>query len=153
MTVKPNGKTKGPLSFRSTNPKHSTTIAEIEKLILSFEVARLPHLNQIRKPQSILNEINSAKGQEFSVQETLTETEIESLLEIIYNHKVDYTYDFLKECGIRVSRSGKDDIHNKLRKAIKDKKLSGLHLIKLLNKIDSWGNQQVYLFKSRRTSL
>lgn len=72
--------------------------------------------------------------------------EITKLIDLILSHKMDYIQSFLKSNGLPFSVRKKIELKNKLIKYVVADKITKHKLISLLNEIDGFGNQHIYLF-------
>jgi len=80
-------------------------------------------------------------------QTTYNPQELNTLLTLLFKHNKKHLDNFLKEYGIPYSYD-----KPKLRELVKDhvvaNKLTFDELVGLLNKIEGWGKQQIYLYKA-----
>lgn len=71
--------------------------------------------------------------------------EIELLLDLLLSHKKEHIQDFLRSKGLTYSYP-KDTLREKIKDGIKKRILKPEELIDLLDKIEEYGNQHVYLY-------
>jgi len=84
--------------------------------------------------------INSSKDEEIS------EKDLELLINLIINHNLRSVQEFLKSKRLAFSGTNKI-IRKRLKKGFLDKKISKDDLIKLLDELEGYGNQQIYFYK------
>lgn len=72
--------------------------------------------------------------------------DIIKLIDLILSHKMDYIQIFLKSNGLTFSVRKKIELKDKLIKYVVTNKITKPQLISLLNEIDGFGNQHIYLF-------
>jgi hypothetical protein len=79
--------------------------------------------------------------------EGLKEEEIELVLDYLLSHRKAFTQDFLR--GRNLPFSGiKEKLRERLRGYLADGRLDALDLVRLLDRIEGWGNQHIYLYKA-----
>ena len=76
----------------------------------------------------------------------MEEHELQLLLEMLFEHKAEYIRDFLK-CKELTSSGTKSDLRKRVETAIGGR-ISFEELVSLLNRIEGWGRQHIYLFLS-----
>jgi len=79
--------------------------------------------------------------------EPLTATDVDRLVDYVFAHRSAAIRAFLKEEGLKVSGS-KDDLRNRIRQAIADGSIVASGLVNLLDTIEGWGNQHIYLYQA-----
>jgi len=73
--------------------------------------------------------------------------ELEQLVEYVFGHRVLPIQGLLEEHGL--TRSGKKaELRERVEKALAEKKITPTKLVELLDHIEGWGNQHVYLYTS-----
>jgi len=89
----------------------------------------------------------SELGLAANYEEPSTEQELQLLVDYLFAHRKRHVQAFLGEHGI--PRSGtKGQLRERLQRARDDGHFRVLDLITLLDNIEGWGNQHVYLFRS-----
>ena len=83
---------------------------------------------------------------EREARESLTEGEIELVLDYLLLHKMAFTQDFLRDRGLPFSGT-KAKLRERLEGYLSDGRLDAPDLVRLLNTIEGWGNQHIYLYK------
>ncbi len=78
-------------------------------------------------------------------QEGLTEEEVELVLDYLLSHKMAFTQEFLRARSLPFSGS-KARLRERLEAYLGDGRLSATDLVQLLNDIEGWGNQHIYLY-------
>lgn len=71
--------------------------------------------------------------------------EFNLLLEYLSAHKKEFLKDFLRERGLFHSYN-KDELMQKVREYVEEDRLSFEELVELLNTIEGWGDQHIYLY-------
>jgi len=79
--------------------------------------------------------------------EGLTEEEVELVLNYLLAHKKVFVQEFLRERGL-FSSGTKESLRGRLEGYLGDGRVSGVELVALLDRIEGWGNQHIYLYKS-----
>lgn len=77
----------------------------------------------------------------------LTEAEIDLLLSYLLSHKKAFTQEFLRARDLYFSGT-KERLQERLQEYLADGRLQPLDLVKLLNTVEGWGNQHVYLYRA-----
>lgn len=75
------------------------------------------------------------------------ETQRELLLTYLTSHKMVYIQDFLKDRGLAYSYR-KSELPDKLTEYLDAKEFELSDLVDLLNTIEGWGKQQIYLYNA-----
>jgi hypothetical protein len=81
------------------------------------------------------------------VHEGLTEGEIELVLNYLLSHRKAFTQEFLRERDLPFSGT-KERLRERLEGYLGDGRLEAADLVRLLNEIEGWGNQHIYLYKA-----
>jgi len=71
----------------------------------------------------------------------------EFVVDYLLAHKMLYVQEFLKSKDLSYSGT-KEKLRNRLNGYLSDGKISNIELINLLDKIEGWGNQHIYLYIS-----
>ncbi len=79
--------------------------------------------------------------------EGLTEEEVRLALDYLLAHKKVVMQEFLREHGLFFSGT-KEVLRGRFGKYLDDGRVSGAELVALLDNIEGWGNQHIYLYKS-----
>jgi hypothetical protein len=78
--------------------------------------------------------------------ESLTEGEIELVLDYLLAHKKAFTQELLRHRGLPFSGT-REKLRARLEGYLSDGRLEAADLVQLLNEIEGWGNQHIYLYK------
>ena len=78
-------------------------------------------------------------------EESLTEEEVNLVLDYLHAHKMAFTQEFLRARGLPFSGT-KARLRERLEEYLGDGRLSATDLVQLLNNIEGWGNQHIYLY-------
>lgn len=81
------------------------------------------------------------------IRELPEETQRELLLSYLTSHKMDYIQDFLKDRGLAYSYR-KSHLPDKLTEYLDAGEFELSDLVELLNTIEGWGKQQIYLYNA-----
>lgn len=84
---------------------------------------------------------------EKEAHEALTEGEVELVLGYLLSHRMAFTQDFLRTRGLPFSGT-KERLRHRLEGYLSDGNLHAVDLLRLLNTIEGWGNQHIYLYKA-----
>lgn len=84
--------------------------------------------------------------------EGLTEEDVGLILDYLLAHKKEFIQDFLRERSLYYSGT-KAVLRERLEQYLGDGRLSGVQLVVLLNRIEGWGNQHIYLYKASSQSI
>lgn len=84
--------------------------------------------------------------------EGLTEEDIGLILDYLLAHKKEFIQDFLRERSLYYSGT-KAVLRERLEQYVGDGQLSGVELVMLLNRVEGWGNQHIYLYKAPSQSI
>jgi len=79
--------------------------------------------------------------------ELLTEEEISLVLDYLLSHKKKFIQEFLRKRGLHFSGT-KEKLRERLECYLDDGRICGTELVELLNGIEGWGNQHIYLYKA-----
>lgn len=79
--------------------------------------------------------------------ENLTETEIELVLDYLLAHKKAFIQEFLRKRRLPFSGT-KATLRKRLEGYLGDGRLDAADLVRLLDEIEGWGNQHIYLYKA-----
>jgi hypothetical protein len=79
--------------------------------------------------------------------ENLTEGEVELVLNYLLSHKKAFSQDFLRDRGLPFSGT-KEKLRERLKEYLSDGQLDAADLVWLLNRIEGWGNQHIYLYQA-----
>jgi hypothetical protein len=82
----------------------------------------------------------------------LTDGDIQLCLDYLLSHKMEYTQEFLREQDLPFSGT-KIVLRERINGYIGNGRVVGEILIDLLNKIEGWGNQHIYLYKASSKSI
>jgi hypothetical protein len=80
--------------------------------------------------------------------ESLTEGEVELVLNYLLSHKKAFTQDFLREDRGLPFSGTKEKLRERLKGYLGDGQLDAADLVWLLNRIEGWGNQHIYLYQA-----
>lgn len=69
------------------------------------------------------------------------------LLDVLFNHKVAWVRDLLKEKGLPSSGT-KPELRERLEEHLEAQAVEPSDLVDLLDQVEGWGNQHIYLFKA-----
>jgi hypothetical protein len=83
---------------------------------------------------------------EIKARESLKEGEVELVLNYLLSHKMAFTQGFLRTRGLPFSGT-KAKLRERLEGYLSDGRLDAPDLVRLLNEIEGWGNQHIYLYK------
>jgi hypothetical protein len=78
--------------------------------------------------------------------ESLTEEEVKLVLDYLHSHKMAFTQEFLRARNLPFSGT-KAKLRERVEEYLGDGRLSATDLVQLLNDIEGWGNQYIYLYK------
>lgn len=88
-----------------------------------------------------------ASEDDCSSSPTLTPSETHGLLDLLLSHKSEFLREYLSQYG--VPRSGaKADLRSRLQQGLDDGTWQTTDLLRLLEAIEGWGNQHVYLYQA-----
>jgi hypothetical protein len=76
-----------------------------------------------------------------------TAAEINLVLDYILAHKMNFVQEFLRERNLYFSGT-KETLRKRLQAYLNEGQLSITDLVRLLNEIEGWGNQHIYLYKA-----
>jgi hypothetical protein len=79
--------------------------------------------------------------------ETPTDEEVEALFEYLLSHPKRLLREFLRGHDLPVSLT-KTELRDRLARALKTGEVSVANLVSLLNEVEGWGDQHIYLFRS-----
>jgi hypothetical protein len=82
-----------------------------------------------------------------AVQEGLTDEDLKHVLDYLMAHKMEFAQRFLRERSLPFSGT-KAVLRDRLKGYLDNEQVTGEELIELLNDIEGWGNQHIYLYKS-----
>lgn len=71
----------------------------------------------------------------------------QQVLELIFAHNKFHIRDFLATCGLTKSGT-EEELFAKMAGLLKSKSINLEDLVRLLNQIEGWGDQQIYLYKA-----
>lgn len=94
----------------------------------------------------------SEVGIERETRESLTKAEIELVLNYLLSHRKAFTQEFLRGRDLHFSGT-KDKLRERLEGYLSDGRLEAPDLVRLLNAIEGWGNQHIYLYKASDQSI
>lgn len=86
-------------------------------------------------------------GEGTESSERLTQDEINLTLKYLLSHKMAFTQEFLRERGLPFSGT-KKRLRERLEEYLADGRLDPEALVHLLNQIEGWGDQHLYLYKA-----
>lgn len=69
------------------------------------------------------------------------------LLDLLFDHRMKVIQDFLRDKK-QPFTGDKDHLRNRVNNYVRDKVITGEELIALLDHVEGWGNQHIYLFKA-----
>jgi hypothetical protein len=78
---------------------------------------------------------------------SLTEEEGQLVLDYLLSHKMAYTQELLRARGLAFSGT-KARLRQRLEEYLGDGRVDALDLLRLLNRIEGWGNQHIYLYRA-----
>jgi hypothetical protein len=82
----------------------------------------------------------------------LTAAEVDIVLDYLLGHKMRFLQDFLRERRLPFAGT-KEVLRNRLIAYISDARVSSMELVRLLDGIEGWGNQHIYLYKAPDQSI
>ncbi|NLX97793.1 MAG: hypothetical protein GXY83_16640 [Rhodopirellula sp.] len=77
----------------------------------------------------------------------LAADDIDRVVDYVFAHRSDAIRAFLREEGLRVS-GNKEGLQVRIREAIDDGTIDASSLVNLLDTVEGWGNQHIYLYQS-----
>jgi hypothetical protein len=78
--------------------------------------------------------------------ESLTEEEVKLVLDYLDSHKMAFMQEFLRARGLPFSGT-KAKLRDRVEGYLDDGRVEAAELVQLLNEIEGWGNQHIYLYK------
>jgi hypothetical protein len=84
--------------------------------------------------------------------EGLTEEDVGLTLDYLLLHKKEFIQEFLRERGLYYSGT-KAVLRKRFEGYLGDGRLNGVELVALLNRIEGWGHQHIYLYKAPNWSI
>ena len=90
------------------------------------------------------------KGSESHSKEShseLTGEEIDRILDYVLGHKMAFVHEFLRGRGLPFSGT-KEKLRQRLEEYLQEGSVEAIDLLRLLNKIEGWGNQHIYLYRA-----
>jgi hypothetical protein len=78
---------------------------------------------------------------------SLTEEEVELVLDYLLSHKMAYAQDFLRARNLAFSGT-KAMLRQRLEEYLGDGRVDAVELLRLLNRVEGWGNQHIYLYRA-----
>jgi len=84
---------------------------------------------------------------EREARESLTEGEVELVLNYLLSHRMAFIQEFLRTRGLPFSGT-KEKLRRRLEGYLSDGRLDATDLVRLLNEIEGWGNQHIYMYKA-----
>lgn len=78
---------------------------------------------------------------------SLNENDLKRLLDVLLAYKMDFTQGFLKERGLPFS-GNREQLRERLVRYLADGNFQVSELVQLLNAIEGWGYQHIYLYKA-----
>lgn len=84
---------------------------------------------------------------EREAHESLTEGEVELVLDYLLSHKKAFTQEFLRERSLPFSGT-RERLRERLEGYLSNGQLDSANLVWLLNRIEGWGNQHIYLYRA-----
>jgi hypothetical protein len=79
--------------------------------------------------------------------ESLTEEEVKLVLDYLDSHKMAFMQEFLRARGLPFSGT-KAKLRERVEGYLGDGRVEAAELVQLLNEIEGWGNQHIYLYKA-----
>lgn len=73
------------------------------------------------------------------------------LLDLLFDHRADHVRGFLRECERPVSGT-KEQLRERVTGYLADGTVAGWQLVDLLDAIEGWGNQHVYLLRAKENA-
>ena len=74
-------------------------------------------------------------------------SEIELLIQYVLSHKKNYVQQFLRDHNLPVSGT-KEELKERLETQVSDEQIAPEDLVGLLNEVEGWGDQHIYLYES-----
>jgi hypothetical protein len=75
------------------------------------------------------------------------QTDVEFLLNVLFDHNMFWIQKLLKDKGLS-ARGNKPELRDRVKSYFEDNALTKADLVDLLDKVEGWGNQHVYLYKA-----
>lgn len=72
--------------------------------------------------------------------------DIEIILDVLFENNKDFIVDFLSDHNLPTTGT-KEELKSLVKDQVSQKKISPDEIVALVNKIEGWGNQRIYLFK------
>lgn len=84
---------------------------------------------------------------EIAQTSSMQDEDIELLLDLLFSHNMEFIQDFLKERQLHYSYT-KTELRDRVRDYWEREVLRFEELVQLLNQIEGWGDQHIYLYKA-----
>jgi len=78
------------------------------------------------------------------------QTDVEFLLDILFGHKMGWVQQFLRDKGLPAT-GNKPDLRRRIEDCLEEATVEASDLVDLLDRVEGWGNQHVYLYTASDT--